>query len=255
MKKENSLSAIMTRRETPSSSSSVAPKRPLRKQWTGAGAAVILSQALVGRTDATAACTVAVTNNWNMSIALDSYAGSDTSCTDPYGAYLVNGNGDCKSTGCSFVGLGCSPDFHLTHTHMIPPFCLLAMPPISHLTAAVMECNSTVNCRIRLYEIDGNVVSDPDSCSGTDSITCEAQLNFYIDAGGGYVWSVNEVVGTDDNAARSLLGAEEVQAAAKSDVLSSLIPVSSRTVTVIKEGVEIGTGRSLRGAKRSTRNM
>jgi hypothetical protein len=104
----------MTRRETPSSSSSVAPKRPLWKRWTGAstaGAALILSQALVRRTDAAAACTVAVTNNWNMSIALDSYDGSDTSCTDPYGTYLVIGNGDCKSTVCSFVVL---PDSQLT---------------------------------------------------------------------------------------------------------------------------------------------
>jgi hypothetical protein len=118
-----------------------------------------------------------------------------------------------------------------------------------------MVCNSTVDCRIRLYEIDGIVVSNSDSCSGTDSITCEAQLKFYMDASGGYFWSVIEVGGTDDNAARSLLGAEEVQAAAKSDVLSLSITVSSRTVTAIKEGVEIGTGRSLRGANRSTRNM
>jgi hypothetical protein len=117
-----------------------------------------------------------------------------------------------------------------------------------------MECNSTVDCRIRLYAIDGVVVSNSGSCSGTDSITCEAQLKFYMDASGGYFWSVIEVGGTDDNADRSLLGAEEVQAATKSDVLSSLLTVSRGTVTDTKEGVEVGTGSSLRGAKRSARN-
>ena len=93
-------------------SPSAAPTRPLRKRCAsataGAAASLLALQALVGRTDA---CSVGVTNNYNVSLSLYSYNGYDHICADPYQTASVQPGYDSKSTLIGrppVFGLGCN---------------------------------------------------------------------------------------------------------------------------------------------------
>ena len=80
--------------------------RPLpRRRRTGAtaiAAGLLLAwQAVVGRTDA---CSVSVTNNYNVTISLHSYNGFDHICTDPYEtASVPPGNNSNSTLSCAVV--------------------------------------------------------------------------------------------------------------------------------------------------------
>lgn len=95
------------------------------------------------------------------------------------------------------------------------------------------------------------MVASNGTCYATTPFLCGAQLTYYIDADGSYVWSVTE---NDDNWA----GSEEVQAAAQQHVqvrsssrlASSVVAdAAASSSSAVVEGVAVGTSSSLRGAK------
>jgi hypothetical protein len=194
----------MTRLETSRSSSSAAAKRPLHPTRTNAAAVgvFLLLQTLAGLTDATA-CNMTVTNAWNFSVSLYSYDDLDTTCSNPYASYTVEGYGTGKPTlTCSLV----SPTVWLTacnsptHGSQFPFFfCLFIDPP--PIAEVVMDCNNFDDCRIML-----NGPITPGSCLGLWEFGCGDQLKFWYKPGGAPVWSSIEVDGTDDNARRLVEG-------------------------------------------------
>jgi hypothetical protein len=103
----------MTLRDYSTRSSALAPMHPRRKRCAAA-AGLLLLQALVGRTDA---CSVGVSNNYNVSLSLYSYNGFDNLCTDPYQTASVEPGYDSKCTLVAFPNplTGC---IHLSLTHV-----------------------------------------------------------------------------------------------------------------------------------------
>ena len=100
------------------------------------------------------------------------------------------------------------------------------------------------------------MVGSNGNCWATTPFLCGAQLTYYMDADGSYVWSVAE---NDDQWAGSeeLHAAQEDVRSPSSRVVSSggVADVESSSPSSLVEGVEVGTTSSLRGAKRLTRNM
>lgn len=256
----------MTTRDSPRSSSSVAPVRPLRRRWTGATAAAaavpMLVLALVGRADA---CSVKVVNHLNYNLNMDVFNGWDGICSDPLASFTLSGYGGCTCDRCcvpllGLAGLGWAAHFppsaclaaqlHSSHAHerrLVSPS--LPSPPIPDYTADCIDANA---CK---FKIQG-----PGNCDGTVLVSCGNELRFYYDSNGNPTF--NTPADSDDQVGRTLWETErEAEDAAKEAFLTSLVVARGGGIADVASSSSVGegvvddgaSGSGLRGTKGSKR--